>query len=210
MAANWNVWLPLTSDNVQSCTIRLPATPKTWYLHLKFHCYLVYQLRYKYFRFGRPPSWISDCRSRRTMFEVAPLECPTPKTWYLHFKFRCYLVYQLRYKYFRFGRPPSWISDCHSRRIMFGVAPWKCPTPKTWYLHLKFRCYLVYNLRYKYFRFGRPPSWISEFRLRLEAFKVFHWNSGPQKIRVAFVILFLSIIQPEIHCGEYATCMQVS
>ena len=44
-------------------------TPETRYWHFEFHCYLVYKLSHKYFRFGRALSWINDFRLGRTFNE---------------------------------------------------------------------------------------------------------------------------------------------
>ena len=50
----------------------------------------------------KPPSWISDFRLHHTVWEIAFLNLSKLKTWELLLKFRSYVVYRLRYKYFRF------------------------------------------------------------------------------------------------------------
>jgi len=55
---------------------------------------------------------------------------------------------------------------------MLGVAPLNCPTQKTWYYDLKSRCWLLHKLKYRYFRFRRPPSWIPT---SVEVWQFFEW-----------------------------------
>ena len=43
--------------------------------------------------------------------------------------------------------------DVSGSLTLLGISQLEWPTPKTWFLHLEFRCYMVYNLWYKYFRF---------------------------------------------------------
>ena len=64
----------------------------------------------------------------------------------------CKLRYALYHFYFRLT-PPSLIFDIHRYRTVLQFVSPCCPTPKTWVSPLEFRSYVVYKLRYRYFRF---------------------------------------------------------
>src|SRR5664279_4592341 len=78
-----------------------------------------------------PPSWISDFRFGRTALELSRLSCWTPKMWGLPLKSRFYLVYKLRYKYFRFigrhlGFPTSGLVGQYFQWVRWIAGPRNC------------------------------------------------------------------------------------
>ena len=111
----------------------------------------------------KPPFWISDFRLHHTVWEIAFLNISTLKTWELLLEFCSYVVYRLRYKYFRFvGRHYFWLLlASHTMENIFieflnfenmgvavGILQLCC-------IHTEI---LVFPL-------WEPPSWISDFRL---------------------------------------------
>jgi len=63
------------------------------------------------------------------------------------------LVYMIATKFQRlYPWPPSLMYDIPRRRAIFALVEFCCLTPKTWVWPLEFRCYHLYELRYKCFR----------------------------------------------------------
>ena len=78
----------------------------------------------------KPPSWISDFRLPHIVWEIASLNSSTLKTSDLPLKFCGYVVYRLRYKYFRFVSrhfgflTSAFIAQYRGQRN-FNRQPWK-------------------------------------------------------------------------------------
>jgi len=81
---------------VRSYTILDSRSSDSWTSQILECCsYLVYKLRYRYFRFGRSPSCISHFRLSRTTLPTVSLDGWNQKTLIWHLKNRFYIAYRL-------------------------------------------------------------------------------------------------------------------
>jgi hypothetical protein len=121
---------------------------------LKSCVYLVYKLRYKYFRFGGRHLGFRHSVTSDIVYDMA-IDLSGPENTGLAFGivFPSSLQAAVKYKYFRFGgRHLGFRYPVTSDICMIWPLTWL--TPKTWIYPLESCFYLVYKLRYKYFRFG--------------------------------------------------------